>query len=125
MSPPCTSTRRMRCCRRRARRRSRRKKRTHHWFNCGGQNRGGTWKGCQFMWRFLWPERATGITKSPMCKFHFTRKVCLMLKLSLLGLAAVLVLFGATAAAPAGEKDKTPAVLNFKMEGLDGKTVDL
>jgi len=45
-----------------------------------------------------------------------------MLKLSLLGLAAV-VLLAMSAAAPAG--DKTPPVLNFKMQGLDGKTVDL
>jgi glutathione peroxidase len=47
-----------------------------------------------------------------------------MLKLSLLALAAILFL-SVSVTAEAGGKDKSPAVLNFKMQSLDGKTVDL
>jgi glutathione peroxidase len=47
----------------------------------------------------------------------------MMLKLTLLGLTALLVLASVSAISAAG--DKVPPVLNFKMQGLDGKTVDL
>ena len=47
-----------------------------------------------------------------------------MLKLSLLGLALLVVLVGMSVAVTAGD-NKVPPVLNFKMQGLDGKTVDL
>lgn len=48
-----------------------------------------------------------------------------MLKLSLLGLAALVVLVGTTLSAEAGDKGKVPAALNFKMKTLDGKDIDL
>jgi glutathione peroxidase len=47
-----------------------------------------------------------------------------MLKLTLLGLITIIVLAGTAPVTEAGD-DKVPPVLNFKMEGLDGKTVDL
>ncbi len=47
-----------------------------------------------------------------------------MLKLCLLA-AAVVMFVGMVRPALAGDNGKVPAVLNFKMEGLDGKTVDL
>lgn len=47
-----------------------------------------------------------------------------MLKLTLLGLIALIALVGMSTTAAAGDK-KTPGVLNFSMKGLDSKTVDL